>query len=65
MKTCKNCYWYEQCARKAGRCEDYFPVYGFGRIIQAEYEDSLKERVEEYEDLVAEQQGEDRDRDGF
>lgn len=57
MKTCNNCYWHDKCPDAGKRCEYYDPVYGAEHIIEREYEESLKERVDEYEDAVAEQQG--------
>ena len=55
MKTCENCYWFDKCQDAERRCEYYDPVVCGENIIRREYEESLKERVEEYNDLVIEQ----------
>lgn len=56
MKTCNNCLWNDRCPDSGKRCEDYYPVIGCENIVLREYELSLKERVEEYEEIVKEQQ---------
>jgi hypothetical protein len=56
MKTCENCYWADKCPDAGKRCEYYDPIIGGENIVRREYEESLKERVEEYNDLVREQQ---------
>lgn len=55
VKTCENCYWFDKCQDAEKRCEYYDPVVCGENIIRREYEESLKERVEEYNDLVIEQ----------
>lgn len=55
MKTCENCYWADKCPDAGKRCEYYDPIIGGENIVRREYEESLKERVEEYNDLVREQ----------
>lgn len=56
MKTCENCYYADKCPDAGKRCEYYDPIIGEENIVRREYEESLKERVEEYNDLVREQQ---------
>lgn len=56
MKACENCYWADKCPDAGKRCEYYDPIIGRENIVRREYEESLKERVEEYNDLVREQQ---------
>lgn len=56
MKTCKNCYYYGKCGENNRRCEYYDPVYGFEQIILNEYERDLRDRVNDYTELVEEQQ---------
>lgn len=57
MRTCKNCYWYEQCADKGVRCEYYEPILHDNASVIREYLSDLKERAEEYDLVVREQQG--------
>ncbi len=54
-KTCANCYWVDKCQDKGKRCEDYDPVIGRENVILHEYIVSLKERCEEYQAVVDEQ----------
>lgn len=56
MKSCKNCYWYDKCSEHEERCEYYDPIYGADQIAVKEYQTDLKERAEEYRELVEEQQ---------
>lgn len=44
-KGCSNCYWYPKCDH-ISRCEYYDPVITEGKIVSAEYEQALRERVE-------------------
>lgn len=61
MKTCNNCYWKEHCIKDADfnnrRCEDYDPIFGGDSTVAAEYEKSLVERFNTYQEIVNEQQG--------
>lgn len=58
MKRCSNCYYYDKCGKNSmQRCEFYDPIFGENKNVITEYEESLKERVEEYEELIEEQQG--------
>lgn len=56
MKTCKNCYWYDNCEYAGQRCEYYDPIDGAENITMREYHEYLKERHREYQDIVKEQQ---------
>ena len=60
MKTCNNCYWKEQCEKYEGfknqRCEDYDPIFSAENIIIREYREDLKERLDDYQELIKEQQ---------
>lgn len=55
MKTCENCYWYEQCEDARERCEYYDPVIGYENIALREYIKDLREREEEYQGIIDEQ----------
>ena len=56
MKCTKNCYWYFKCKNHENQCEYYDPIYEFENlIIRKEYEESLKERVEDYQEIIEEQ----------
>ena len=54
MKTCKNCYWYDKCTNHDERCEYYDPIFGAEKVVEREYEESLKERAEAYQEIVDE-----------
>lgn len=56
MKTCKNCYWFGQCVGEGNRCEYYDPVIGSENVVLREYLQALKEREEDYKQLIIEQQ---------
>ena len=51
-KTCRGCYWAEQCATWRA-CENYTPISNDPDM--AAYEEDLRERAEYYEELVYEQ----------
>lgn len=53
--TCNNCFWADKCDSAGERCEYYDPIFGAENIIANEYEDALKERVEDYQDIIEEQ----------
>lgn len=50
--NCKNCYWYDKC-KNHEVCEDFEPI-NINSIIEREYEESLKERVDEYQEIIDE-----------
>lgn len=57
MKNCKDCYWYDKCE---DRCDeevecDYYEPLNNEEIAIAEYEEDLKMRAQEYQDLIDEQ----------
>lgn len=55
-KRCENCIWFDKCAQETA-CEDYDPISfdeAEGEQI-AEYENDLRDRVEDYRELVDEQ----------
>lgn len=57
MKNCKDCYWYDQCE---DRCDeeaecDYYEPLNDEDVTITEYENDLKERAQEYQDLIDEQ----------
>lgn len=57
MKNCKDCYWYDKCE---DRCDDevecdYYEPLNDEEIAIAEYENDLKERAQEYQNLIDEQ----------
>lgn len=56
MKTCENCYWVDKCQDAGKRCEYYDPIFYGNSVIHKEYEKALKERVNNYNELVHEQQ---------
>lgn len=56
MKTCNNCYWADKCADAGRRCEYYDPLFGNDNIALREYKKDLKEREDDYRELVNEQQ---------
>lgn len=58
MKTCANCYWYEQCGH-LGRCEFYFPLVDDDGKKTKEYKASLVERARDYKLVVDEQNEEE------
>lgn len=53
FKSCEKCVWADQCACEHA-CEYYEEVDDCEKIVAEQYEDALRERVEEYEDLVKE-----------
>lgn len=55
MKTCENCYWFGKCEDASKRCEYYDPVFGSENIVLREYLNDLKEREEEYQKVIDEQ----------
>lgn len=57
MKTCVNCYYYDKCGEEDkahGCCEYYDSIYDNGETVRKEYEESLTERVETYQEIVDE-----------
>lgn len=57
MKNCKDCYWYDKCE---DRCDeevecDYYEPLNDEDVTITEYENDLKERAQEYQDLIDEQ----------
>lgn len=61
MKTCENCYWADKCSDAGKRCEYYDPIIGSENIALREYMQDLREREQEYKELVREQQDLDED----
>lgn len=55
MKTCKNCYWAIGCEDARKRCEYYYPLVGNENIALREYENDLRDREEEYQKVIDEQ----------
>lgn len=53
-KTCTDCLWSDVCSQKS-ECDCYTSLGEDEDISIAEYEDDLKLRVEEYEELIKEQ----------
>lgn len=59
MKTCDNCYFFDDCResdKAKGRCEYYYPLIGSENIAIREFEEDLRMREEEYRKVVEEQQ---------
>jgi hypothetical protein len=57
MKTCNNCYYFDNCSegdKSGGRCEYYYSLYAEENIVLNEYEESLRERVEVYQEIIDE-----------
>ena len=57
MNACKQCIYCDKCSaedKKDGRCEYFYSVYGDGELVVNEYEESLEERVAEYQDIIDE-----------
>lgn len=52
-KKCENCIWFGKC-NSAEACDDYYPT-GDDTMDVAFYEQDLKERHEEYMELIDEQ----------
>lgn len=53
-KDCKNCFWADQCDDQEERCEYYYPLYGAEHIAENEYRKSLRERAEDYKEVLKE-----------
>ena len=50
--NCENCYWFEHCG-----CEticEYYDRLDLDRLIREEYEQSLRERVLDYQEVIEE-----------
>lgn len=61
--TCANCLWVDKCydttlinIKKTRICEYYESIYDDGLSMQ-EYEQSLREREEDYQKVIDEQNG--------
>lgn len=52
-KTCNNCLYQNMCDCTE-RCDYYYPLYGEENIAIREYNEALKERVEDYQEIVDE-----------
>lgn len=57
MQSCEGCHWYGECVAEGKRCKHYYSVEREEEEIRGEYEEVLRERCLDYEELVAEQQG--------
>lgn len=58
MKTCNNCFFFDNCSdhdKASGRCEYYYPLMDENVAVK-EFEDDLRMREEEYRKVVEEQQ---------
>lgn len=55
MKTCNNCMWADKCPDAGRRCEYYDPIIGSENIVMREYKQDLKERAEDYQEVINEQ----------
>lgn len=55
-KKCENCVWFDTCAQEVA-CGDYSPVSVEEEEIAQleEYEDDLRNRHEDYQELIEEQ----------
>jgi hypothetical protein len=53
MRSCENCIYSDICDC-AEVCEDFYPVRGYKYIKLHEYEDALRERAREYQEIVDE-----------
>lgn len=59
MGSCDGCYWEEQCG-SGERCEHYSSPATDEFRLNLEYEIALKERAEDYEDVLREIYGQKR-----
>lgn len=51
--SCKGCMWEDQCGNR-GRCEYYYNILKEEEMLEEEFNQELKERIEEYDEIIAE-----------
>lgn len=56
MRNCRNCIWNDKCQPEEDGCEYYDPINPeeTEAVIRREYNEALQERVDDYNEIIAE-----------